>query len=112
MRCFRQNACIRIYNSIQLGSSVRFAWDENKNVLNFEKHDIWFEEAQTIWADSKSPEFYDSDHSDIEDRFIRVGLSKKLNVLLVVFCERDENVRIISARKATKKERELYEEGI
>lgn len=93
---------------------MRFTWDDNKNFSNFEKHEVWFEEAQTVWADSKSSEFYDSDHSENEERFIRVGISKNLNVLLIVFCEPDnsEIVRIISARKATKKERELYEEGI
>lgn len=93
---------------------MRFTWDDNKNCSNFEKHEVWFEEAQTVWADSKSSEFYDSDHSDDEERFIRVGISRKFNVLLIVFCEPDngEIVRIISARKATKKERELYEERI
>ena len=93
---------------------MRFMWDDNKNSSNFEKHEVWFEEAQTVWADSKSFEFYDSEHSENEERFIRVGISRKLNVLLIVFCEPElsEVVRIISARKATKKERELYEEGI
>lgn len=93
---------------------MRFEWDDAKNELNFEKHDVWFELAQTIWADNKSVEFYDSEHSENEERYIRVGISQKFNVLLVVFCENadDKTVRIISARKATKKEREQYEEGI
>ena len=93
---------------------MRDVVSSNKNFSNFEKHEIWFEEAQTVWADSKSSEFYDSDHSENEERFIRVGISKKLSVLLIVFCEPDhtEIVRIISARKATKKEREQYEERI
>jgi uncharacterized protein len=93
---------------------MRFEWDEVKNALNFEKHGVWFEEAQTIWADPQATEFYDPEHSTDEDRFIRVGHSRKERVLLVVFCEKHggETVRIISARKATPKERNAYEEGI
>jgi uncharacterized DUF497 family protein len=96
------------YNGI-----VLFEWDEIKNETNFRKHGIWFEEAQTTWADKHSVEFFDPEHSSDEDRFLRIGISSKSRVLLVVFCERDENqIRIISARKATQKEREKYEEGI
>jgi len=83
--------------------------------MNFRKHQVWFEEAQTVWADPESVEFFDSEHSfENGDRFIRVGHSKKDRLLLVVFCERaaGEVVRIISARKATRAEREEYEEGI
>jgi uncharacterized protein len=67
-----------------------------------------------VWADRKSIEFYDPEHSQSEDRFIRVGHSTRARLLLVVFCERDEGgvVRIVSARKATPKERKQYEEGI
>ena len=74
----------------------------------------WFEEAQTVWLDSNSIEFYDSDHSVYEERFIRVGISQKLNVLLIVFSESDlgETIRIISSRKAVKKEREQHEERV
>ena len=93
---------------------MRFEWDERKNKTNFEKHGIWFEEAQTVWSDIHSAEFYDPEHSDTEDRFIRVGLSSRAKVLLVVFCERDEGdvIRIVSARSATKRERDDYEERI
>jgi uncharacterized DUF497 family protein len=93
---------------------VIFDWDEDKNLANYKKHDIWFEEARTVWADSDSVEFYDPEHSDEEDRFIRVGHSTASRVLLVVFCERNdgETVRIVSARKATSHERRQYEEGI
>jgi len=93
---------------------VRFEWDEEKNESNFRKHAVWFEEAKTIWADPTSLEFFDPEHSVDEDRFIRVGRSTTDKVLLVVFCEKDggEVVRIISARKATSKERRQYEEGI
>lgn len=91
-----------------------FNWDDDKNITNFKKHEIWFEEARTIWADSHSCEFFDTDHSVGEDRFIRIGFSTKNRLLLVVFCERNpENIiRIISARKATRAERDQYEKGI
>lgn len=91
-----------------------FEWDEQKNHSNFRKHSIWFEEAQTVWADGSSVEFFDDEHSADEDRFIRVGHSSQNRILLVVYCEQDsgDTVRIISARKATPKERSEYEEGI
>lgn len=65
-------------------------------------------------ADIHAAEFFDPEHSDTEDRFIRVGMSSRAKVLLVVFCERDEGeiIRIVSARPATKRERDDYEEGI
>jgi len=70
--------------------------------------------SQTVWADSGSVEFFDPDHSEEEDRFIRIGYSTDGRVLLVVFCEREGGrmIRIVSARKATPKERRQYEEGI
>ncbi len=91
-----------------------FNWDEVKNISNFNKHKIWFEEAQTVWADPMAAEFFDSDHSDEEDRFIRIGYSSNRRLLLVVFCERSngKTIRIVSAREATKKEKKDYEEGI
>ncbi len=93
---------------------MRFEWDEDKNLRNFDKHHIWFEEAQTIWADNKAVEFFDPEHSADEDRFIRIGHSSKPHLLIVAFCEKLDGkiVRIISARKATKKEARQYEEGI
>jgi hypothetical protein len=92
---------------------VKFEWDEDKSASNHKKHQIRFEEAQTVFLDPHAIDFYDEDHSEREDRFIRVGISEKLNVLLVVYCERDEkHIRIISARKATLDERKLYEKRI
>jgi len=93
---------------------MRFEWDDEKNKTNFRKHGIWFEEAQTVWSDSKGAEFFDPEHSESEDRFIRVGISSRMKILLVIFCEREEGevIRIVSARPATKKEREDYEKGI
>jgi hypothetical protein len=93
---------------------VEFEWDDQKNRSNFKKHGIWFEEAQTVWVDSKSLEFFDPEHSDDETRFIRIGHSAKGRILLVVFCERADSsvVRILSARKATAREARDYEKGI
>ena len=93
---------------------MNFEWDDSKNQSNFRKHGIWFEEAKTVWADGSSIEFLDPEHSEQEDRFIRVGHSTGGRILLVVFCERDSGntIRFISARKATSKERKQYEEGI
>ena len=91
-----------------------FEWDDDKNVRNFEKHGVWFEEAKTVWADSHASEVFDPQHSDNEDRYLRIGLSSLKKTLLVVFCERNEGktIRIVSARRATAKERKQYEEGI
>lgn len=93
---------------------MKFDWDEAKNRANYRKHGFWFEEAKTTWADVLSVEFFDPQHSDDEDRFIRIGHSTSQNLLLVVFCERNEEnvIRIVSCRKATTKERKQYEEGI
>ena len=93
---------------------MKFDWDENKNRSNHRKHAVWFEEAQTIWADTYSREYLDVGHSDVEDRFLRVGHSSGSRLLLVVFCERLDGIliRLISARKATPSERKQYEKGI
>jgi uncharacterized DUF497 family protein len=93
---------------------MRFEWDGNKNRSKFRKHGVWFEEAQTIWADSESVEFFDPEHSSSEDRFIRIGHSTRGRILLVVFCERAQGptIRIVSARKATTQEMRDYEKGI
>jgi uncharacterized DUF497 family protein len=93
---------------------MRFEWDESKNLANYRKHGVWFEEAQTVWADARSREFFDPEHSETEDRFLRIGCSTAGRLLLIVFCERAAGglIRIISARKATSKEGKTYEEGI
>lgn len=99
---------------MRYSQKMHFEWDEDKNCSNHLKHGVWFEEAQTLWADKKSIEFNNPDHSENEDRYLRVGFSTNLNLLLVVFCEKDEGdiIRIISARKATRNERKAYEKGI
>jgi uncharacterized DUF497 family protein len=92
---------------------IVFEWDENKNRSNIKKHGISFEEAQTVFYDENATEFFDEDHSEKEERFILLGLSHKIRVLIVCHCLREEDViRIISARKATKKEQRNYTGGI
>jgi len=86
-------------------------WDQNKAKTNLKKHGISFEEAQTVLESKQQLILEDRDHD--EERFIALGFSKHMNMLVVVYCYRLKDViRIISARKATKKERELYEERI
>ena len=91
-----------------------FEWDDSKDIANFEKHGVWFEEAKTVWADPLATETFDPEHSEKEDRFLRIGVSTLQKTLLVVFCELEDGkvIRIISARKATPQERKQYEEGI
>lgn len=93
---------------------LRYAWDQRKNRQNFQKHGLWFEEAQTVWADVRALEFFDPDSSDVEERFIRVGRSIRLNTLVVVYCENESVgvIHIISARNATRLEQEDYEQTI
>ena len=89
---------------------MTFEWDENKNVINISKHGIDFDEASSIFYDEKAIMFDDPEHSDEEERFILIGMSQKLNVLTVCHCyrNRDDVIRIITARKATKTESEYY----
>ncbi len=87
-----------------------FTWDDNKNKSNKKKHGVSFEEAQTVFFDEDAIEFDDPDHSTNEERFILLGLNRLLKVLVVCHCYRcnKTEIRIISARKATKKERSTY----
>lgn len=93
---------------------LEFEWDERKNQSNRRKHGIWFEEAQQVFDDAHAFVFLDREHSKDEDRFIILGFSASNRILVVVYCERPRGtrIRIISARKATKKEIQSYEEGI
>ena len=93
---------------------MRFEWDESKNRANRAKHGLWFEEAQSVFNDEFARLFKDPDHSGNEDRFLLFGISGAGRCLIVVHCYRadDQIVRIISARRMTKKERKFYEEGI
>ena len=93
-------------------SGLRFEWDPRKSRSNRRKHGVTFEEAQEAFSDEHARIIADPDHSTEEDRFILLGMSLKLRVLVVCHCHREDDqvIRIISARKATRKERSQYEE--
>ena len=88
-----------------------FEWDPKKAKENLEIHGISFDEASTAFGDTLSLAIYDPLHSDEEDRFVLIGNSYRNRLLVVVHTERTDRVRLISARKATKKERKQYEEN-
>ena len=93
---------------------IDFEWDEKKNEINQKKHGVSFEEAKSCFEDEHARVFFDVEHSKDEDRSILIGLSSELRTLIVVYTERvngGDNLivnRIISARKATKKEFQYY----
>ncbi len=88
-----------------------FEWNDTKDESNQTKHGISFEEAQTVFFDERAIQFNDPDHSIDEERFLFLGFSQRLKVLVVCHCYRSDEsiIRIISARKATKKEMKLYQ---
>jgi len=96
--------------------NIRFEWNNNKDKTNFKNHGVSFAEAKTVFYDENALEFYDQDHSLGEDRYLMIGLSSKLRLLLVNYTvreERDEDViRIISSRKPTKREQTIYFERL
>ena len=85
-------------------------WDKNKAVTNLSKHGVSFEEAKTVFDDSLYVDFYDPDHSHNEHRFILLGESIQGRLLFVSYMERDNAIRLISAREATQSERKAYEQ--
>ena len=91
--------------------SIRFQWDPRKAVLNARKHGVSFEEAQTVFADEFAKLIDDPDHSEDEERFVLLGISSTLRLLVVVHCYRARGnvVRIISARKADRFEQSQYQ---
>jgi uncharacterized DUF497 family protein len=91
-------------------SKFKFEWDEQKAEINSAKHGISFDEAQTVFYDENARLIYDSEHSLAEDRYILLGMSSSLRLLVVshVYQEDIKLIRLISARKATKKERQQY----
>jgi uncharacterized DUF497 family protein len=91
-------------------STLRFEWDDQKAVANLRKHGVSFEEAKSVFADERAKLINDPDHSEDEDRFVLLGLSSALRLLLVCHCYRGAGnvIRIISARKASVKESESY----
>jgi uncharacterized protein len=88
-----------------------FEWDPDKATRNAQKHKVTFDEAQTVFEDPLSVTVFDPLHSDDEDRFVIIGLSGRNRLVVVSFTDRDERLRIISARVASKRERNQYEEG-
>lgn len=90
---------------------LKFEWDEAKALLNAAKHKVTFTEAATIFSDPLAYTFNDPDHSISEARMLTFGISNKGRLLVVVHAEHQRHIRIISARRATKYERGIYEQG-
>lgn len=89
-----------------------YEWDPGKAQANQRKHGVSFEEAASVFQDAAALTFEDPDHSDDELREMTIGLSKRGRVLFLSHCDRRDRIRIISARKATSKERTQYAEGL
>ena len=89
---------------------IEFTWDKSKSRINLKKHGISFEEAKTVFLDENARVIYDPDHSINDDRFVILGISARLRILVVCHCykEGESIIRIISARKANKKEQNQY----
>ncbi|MCL1473085.1 BrnT family toxin [Argonema antarcticum] len=91
--------------------TLNFEWNEEKARANVKKHSISFVEAATVFSDPFSVIIDDPLHSTEEYRFIAIGYSDRQRLLVVVYTEREDNIRIISARVATSRERRTYEQG-
>jgi uncharacterized protein len=91
-------------------STLRFDWDERKAAANAKKHGVSFEEAKSIFLDERAKLINDPDHSEDEERFVLLGISSTLRLLVVCHCYRDVGnvIRIISARKANASESKFY----
>lgn len=91
-------------------SGLGFEWDPRKAASNARKHGVTFDEAKSVFSDERAKLIDDPDHSEDEDRFILIGLSSSLRILVVCHCHRQQGnvIRIISARKATAKEAKFY----
>jgi uncharacterized DUF497 family protein len=89
---------------------IQLEWDEAKAKANLKKHQVSFEEAQSVFFDEFGIQFFDDESSHTEDRFLMLGMSSNAKLLIVCHCERHlgETIRIISARKATKREGAFY----
>ena len=89
---------------------MQFEWDENKAETNLRKHKVGFEEAKTVFGDPFSITVDDPDHSKDEQRYVDIGKSANGKLLVVVYAGRGDKIRLISCRKATPMERNMYEE--
>jgi uncharacterized DUF497 family protein len=90
---------------------MKFEWDPDKSHANVSKHGVSFHDASTVFGDPLALTFNDPDHSVGEQRFLTFGLSRMGQLLVVVHTERSRTTRIISARRATRQERKIYEDG-
>ena len=90
---------------------MQFEWDSAKAAANLKRHRVSFHEAAAVLDDPLSTTFPDKAHSEDEARFVTIGVSRRGTVLVVAHTERNDAVRIISARRATRREREFYEQG-
>lgn len=93
-----------------MAADLQFEWDPAKNAINLRRHKVSFEEASTVFLDENALLIDDPDHSEEEDRFVLLGLSSSLRILLVCHCYRPKmgKIRLISARKADRQERQYY----
>ncbi len=90
---------------------LSFDWDPRKAARNFKDHGVSFEEAQSVFYDDYAVQFFDEEHSDNKERFVLLGMSLRQRVLVVCHCERGDDgevIRLVSARRATKRESSYY----
>ena len=88
---------------------MQFEWDDEKNKTNIRKHGIDFDTAALVFADENRLEIFDEIHSGNEDRYITIGMINEVAyIVMVVYTERENIIRLISARRATKQERSMY----
>jgi uncharacterized protein len=90
---------------------MTFDWDDEKAARNLAKHSVSFDESVSVFDDPLYIDFFDPEHSDREHRYIRVGCSERGRILVVSYTERGSITRLISARLATKREQQAYEEN-
>jgi uncharacterized protein len=90
---------------------MEFEWNPDKADINIAKHDVSFPEASTVFEDSLSVTFPDPDHSIGEERYVIIGMSNSRRLLIVSHTDRENRIRIISARSANRQEKRFYEEG-
>lgn len=92
---------------------IEFEWDASKASANLRKHQVSFEDAKSVFYDEFAVQFFDEDHSSEEERFLMLGMSSDAKLLIVCHCEREQGavIRIISARKASKRESAFYQGG-
>jgi hypothetical protein len=92
---------------------IEFEWDTSKAAANLKKHHVSFEDAQSVFYDEFALQFFDEGHSSEEERFLMLGMSSVAKLLIVCHCEREQGavIRIISARKASKRESAFYQGG-